>query len=397
MDVGVVGGAYREESLDPVVRRLGGSGVRAARILRALGALTTLHTCADTASGDELQMLAAVYDVDLATVARDGDLGYVYPTPVHAALRDGSATGQPLHVDSDVVVGFGMVETTWTARADRVVVDPQHSNVADLLGRVSAPHVAVVLNEHEARRLTGKTDLTDAATELLAPTVDVVVIKRGARGGLVVSAAGTEVYGVVPTSSVDPIGSGDAFTAGFAHAWAVERIDPLSAATFASRTAAAHSLAGLPGFSQDTLTAIKTPTTFPLNIDPTVYLAAPFFSVAERALVRVVEDAVSHLGVRIFSPLRDIGVGGDEVAQQDIDALSRCDSVLAILDGGDIGTAIEVGWATREGIPVVGLAEDPADHSWTMIRGTGGRVTADLSSAVYGAAWAALLRATERT
>ena len=395
MDVRVVGGAYREESLDPVVRRLGGSGVRAARILRALGTPTTLHTCVDASCVDELQMLATVYRVDLATAKRDGDVGYLYPTPVQPALRDGNATGQPLHVDSDVVVGFGMVETTWTARAGRAVVDPQHSNVSDVLSRVAAPHVAVVLNEHEARRHTGRTDLIEAATDLLTTAVEVVVIKRGARGGLVVSPAGTEVYGVVPTLTVDPIGSGDAFTAGFAHAWAVERADPLTAATFASRTAAAHSLTGLAAFSPDALATVGTPTVFPLGVDPTVYLAAPFFSVAERALVRIAEDAVPHLGVRVFSPLREIGVGGDEVAQQDIDALSRCASVLAVLDGGDVGTAFEVGWATRQGIAVVGLAENPADHAWTMIRGTGGRVTADLSSAVYGAAWAALRRATE--
>jgi hypothetical protein len=395
MKISVVGGTYREESLDPVVRRLGGSGVRAARILSALGVHITLHTCVDAEAVDELQMLASTYSIALAVADRDGALGYLYPTPVQSALREGEAIGRPLHIDGDVVVGFGMVESTWTVSADRAVIDPQHSSVADILTRVTAPHVAVVLNEHEARRFTGRSGLSEAASELLAPGVEVVVIKRGAHGGLVATAAGNEVYGVVPTPTVDPIGSGDAFTAGFAHAWAVESASPLEAATYASRVAAAHSLAGMAAFSQDVLATIATPTVFRADVEPIVYLAAPFFSVAERAQVRVVEDAVQHLGVRLFSPLRDIGVGGDEVALKDLDALSSCASLLAILDGGDIGTAFEVGWATHAGIPVVALAETPNDHAWTMIRGTGGQVTSDLSSAVYGAAWAALRYAAE--
>ena len=392
MDVTVVGGVYDEVCVDPAVHRLMGSGLRAARLLRALGADASLATCVDEATATELGAVAAAFEVPVSTTPRTAPVRYLYETPVHPAIRPGSTGGGPIAADGDVVVGFGMIETEWTARGDRVVIDPQHSEVADLLGRVSAPHRALVLNEHEARRFAGHGDLRIAARHFLELGIDAVAIKRGARGGLVATASGLSAFGAVPTRRVDPIGSGDAFTAGFAHAWAVEAAEPLEAARFASRVAAAHSLEGAAGFNIDVLANVGEPTAYPQDSMPSVYLAGPFFNVAQRMLIRVARRALLHLGVDVFSPLHEIGHGGDEVAELDIAGLERCTSVLAILDGADSGTVFETGWATRANIPVVALAENADDHAWTMLRGTEALVLPDLSSAIYNAAWAALGR-----
>ncbi len=80
------------------------------------------------------------------------------------------------------------------------------------------------------------------------------------------------------------------------------------------------------------------------------------------------------------------------MAAQDMRGLRQCDSVLALLDGEDPGTLVEVGWALRAGIPVVGLADEAGDHAWTMIRGLEAEVTSDLSTAVYHAVWAGIAR-----
>lgn len=111
--------------------------------------------------------MAAAFEVPVSTTPRTAPVRYLYETPVHPAIRPGSTGGGPIAADGDVVVGFGMIETEWTARGDRVVIDPQHSEVADLLGRVSAPHRALVLNEHEARRFAGHGDLRSAARHFL--------------------------------------------------------------------------------------------------------------------------------------------------------------------------------------------------------------------------------------
>lgn len=390
MAVTVVGGTYHEWSIDPASRRLWGSGLRAARLLAALGADARLVTCIDEGTRPELDALAALHGLAVDARSRDRAVRYVYDTPVHPAVRQGDATAEPITVADEIVLGFGMAETTWSVTASRAVVDPQHSPVGEVLGATTADHLALVLNEHEARRMTGEPDITDAAHALLATGVEVIAIKCGARGGLLVTATTTATFGPVPTPNVDPIGSGDAFTAGFTHAWAVKQADPFDAAVYASRVAAAHSRVGASAFGTGVLDGIGDPVTFPPDSVARVYLAAPFFDVGQRAMVRIARDALKHLGVEVFSPLDEIGAGGDEVAAQDLNGLADATAVLALLDGADAGALFETGWATHAGIPVVGYAETSGDHAWTMLRGTGAVVVDDLSTAIYQAAWKAL-------
>lgn len=386
----VVGGTYHERSLDPASHELWGSGLRAARLLEALGASPLLVTCIDDASQRELEAVSALHRVGVDARPRDRAICYSYATPVQPAVREGNATADPISVTSNVVLGFGMAETTWSATASLAVIDPQHSPVDEILAATAADRRALVLNEHEARRMTGALDPEEAARALLAMDVEVVVIKCGARGGLVVTEDESSWFGVVPTAHVGPIGSGDAFTAGFTYAWAIENKEPRDAAAFASRVAAAHSLVGASAFSASVLNRVDAPVVFRSDSDARVYLAAPFFDVGQRAVVRVARDALQHLGVGVFSPLDEIGAGGDEVAAQDLEGLAGAGSLLAMLDGADPGTLFEAGWATHAGIPVIGCAEDPDDHAWTMLRGTGAIVVQDLSTAIYQAAWKAL-------
>lgn len=393
MNVTVVGGAYREICREPSLDRLLGSAVRAAGTLTDLGDDTALVTCIDHDNRPELEVVAHTLGVQISPRPRAGAVTFAYETPLHHPATLGSATAGPIHVDGDVVVGFGMLESAWSAAASMLVVDPQHSAVQDMLQHCTADRVAVVLNEHEARRLTGCPDVAAAAETLLALPVEAVVVKQGAIGGLVASSTGVDTFGAHATDVVQPLGSGDAFTAGFAHAWVGEAATPAEAARFGSKVAAAHSLTGTPQVRQ-ALDLVDGPLPYPTGDPPRVYLAGPFFDLAQRTVIHFVRHALAHIGVEVFSPLHDVGRGGDEVAAADLDGLAGCHSVLALLDGADPGTVFEVGWAAREGIPVVGFADNVDDHGWTMIRGTGTRVVSDLSAAVYGAAWAAVRRST---
>src|SRR6266849_2394718 len=71
-------------------------------------------------------------------------------------------------------------------------------------------------NEHEACRLAGTDDPLRAA-ETLAEKVPLIVMKRGERG--VLARRGSELFEALPpkTESVDTIGAGDSFDAGFLH------------------------------------------------------------------------------------------------------------------------------------------------------------------------------------
>ncbi|MBN7315800.1 nucleoside 2-deoxyribosyltransferase [Mycobacteroides abscessus subsp. massiliense] len=389
MTITVVGGTYREYCVEPAIDRLVGSGLRAAGLLASLGDDVTYITAVDEHSAPEFDAVCASLAVPARTVPRTGPIAFTYETPIHRTTAHGHATAEPLSIQGGTVLAFGMVETTWAVNADTVVIDPQHSGVNDLLKSVEARRITLILNEHEARAAADQSHVEQAALELLGQGVDAVVVKRGALGGLVAHGDTITTFGAIPTSTVHPLGSGDAFSAGFVHAWA-DGADPLTAAQFGSQVAAAHSLTGTPQISRGALDSLGQPLPYPTDATPRVYLAGPFFNTAQRHLIRTIRAALIHLGAEVFSPLDEIGPGGDEVAEKDLQGLQGCQSVLAVLDGADPGTLFEVGWATHAQIPVTGFAEHPTEHTWTMARGTGTTVNDDLSSALYNSVWSAI-------
>jgi sugar/nucleoside kinase (ribokinase family) len=88
--------------------------------------------------------------------------------------------------------------------------------VEDIVGPVLRRCAILFPGEREAQILGGAPD-TEAAVEALFRRypLEVVVLKRGSRGGTVYSAAGREEVPAFRVREVDPTGSGDCFDAGF--------------------------------------------------------------------------------------------------------------------------------------------------------------------------------------
>ncbi len=84
----------------------------------------------------------------------------------------------------------------------------------ELLGLVDL----LLPNESEALRMTRTTSL-DAALDILAARVPLVVVKCGARGAIVQQGSTREHVAPLTVTPVDTIGAGDSFNAGFLHAW----------------------------------------------------------------------------------------------------------------------------------------------------------------------------------
>lgn len=383
----MIGGTYREQCTRPLVSRLAGSGVRAATVLGALGEPVRLVTAVEDEALAEASAVTRPYGVRLEPTTRPGSVAFGYFTPLdRPRISRYDALDPSLVATDDLVVAFGMIGATWTAEAERLVVDLQHSGLDQGWARSRSRHKALLLNSREARNLTGEPDPARALDALLALSgADVVVVKRGTRGAMVAAGGNRIDVPAHETPTVAPIGSGDAFTAGFAKVWGTGDADPVEAARFASRTAAAYVAAG----GVPTPAAVEAPGPTVSDEHGTVYLAAPFFDLGQRWLVQHVYEAMLDLSVDVFSPLHAVGHGGDDVAEKDLAGLRGCRSVLALLDDADPGTLYETGWANANGIPVVGYSQDPALHAWTMLRGTGAEVHDDLSTAVYRAAWAA--------
>src|SRR3546814_14751858 len=75
-----------------------------------------------------------------------------------------------------------------------------------------------------------------------------------------------------------------------------------------------------------------------------VYLAAPFFDLAQRWLVEEARSNLLDMGAQVFSPVHEVGPGpASIVAPEDIAGLEAADVVFAVLNGVDPGTIFEVG------------------------------------------------------
>jgi hypothetical protein len=406
----VVGGSYLEKvavasTLDPGgYEGFAGSGLRAAGALAA--PRVALVTAVDAMTASLAEVTAGGLGVQMTAVERDQPVVFRYFTPVSAPLIDGPSARHtaPLEASDDTVLVFGMVESgERRIEARHVVFDPQRPR--DLSGLdldgISYKHLTVVANARETRALAGGTqDLTAAARQLLATSgAGAVVVKDSGRGCLVASEGVTADpvrVGPHPTGTVWPLGSGDVFAAGFAHA-SEHGADPVEAARVASNSAAwwcgTRRTHIDPRILSGTSISDVLPDTGPeLAIGaepPVVYLAAPFFTLGERWLVETCRSVLLGLGAAVFSPLHDVGAGGDEVAHSDLEGLKAANAVFALLDAWDPGTVYEVGYAHRHGLPVVGYLQGPDDEGTKMLVGTGAELHSDLSSALYRAVWAA--------
>lgn len=216
---------------------------------------------------------------------------------------------------------------------------------------------------------------------------ELVVVKDGPFGATV-HQRGTDSIEVPAyrSDSVFKIGSGDVFSAVFAAHWGERCVDPVTAADFASRSVAqfvAGHVLPVPCSLQSSAVPLRA------RASARVYLAGPFFDLGQRWLIQQAFEAFSDLGVDVFSPLHEVGVGltEDVIAEADLAGLRTCTAVWAALDGTDPGTLFEVGYARALGIPVVALTERMEAENLTMFRGTGCEVVHDFASSIYRTVW----------
>jgi nucleoside 2-deoxyribosyltransferase len=395
----IVGGVYAESCEIPRFNALAGSGLRAAGAIAGATPDLVLHTAIDRATLDDARTIAGGLGVAIARVERDQPVGFRYFTPMSSPSIDGpSAAADAIDAADDNILSFGLIESGLVRLSCRsLTVDPQRPR--DLTGIdlsvAEFERLAIVCNRSEIRALGGDSNPIAAAQAVRARHgAEVVVVKLGAVGAAVVDDDVRRI-GAHPTSSVFPIGSGDVFAAAFARSWGAG-VTAAEAARSASAAAAWWCGTLSPSVPVDVLNgqapAVATiaPEALVGDGDPKVYLAGPFFDVAQRWLVELVRESLRSLGASVFSPFHDVGAGGDEVAVADLEGLNGADAVLALVDGWDAGTVYECGWAARAGIPIIAFGNHFDSEAAKMVVGNGAELHRDLSTAVYRAVWAAL-------
>lgn len=396
----IVGGIYSEHCVRPAWDEVYGSAGRAATAIARFGGDVELHGFVDTDQQYNMASRAALERFKFHPHAIPVGLSFEYlhglSTP---AVLGPLGSTEELKVSAEKVLRFGMIEATAVVDAEYAVYDPQSADAPQSFSAngSKADHLALVLNRNEAGLFIGDHSLSPedlARSVAVKQQAEVVIIKMGPLGALVYDKGSISRVPAYRTERVWKIGSGDTFVAHFALAWMEEGLSAHDAAARASKATAyycdtqGHPSAKL--LASYAATALEPSERYRKGFRPQVYLAGPFFSLAQLWMITEARNALKDLGLRVFSPYHDVGLGSaDDVVQKDLQAIHNCDLVFAIGDGLDSGTIYEIGYARALGKPVVVYVENESTQDKKMMEGSDCRISNDYVSAIYQAAWEA--------
>ncbi len=392
--VDVIGGVYGERCAFPHWDEIYGSAGRAAAALSGHVGEIKLHTVLPDKDVSRIRPIFESFGVDVSHHQSKRLVGFeylhclstptVYPSP--AAIEK----SPDFEVEADVAVLFGMMECSPRVSARVCVYDPQSPSNPKGFRETggAAERLAFVANSGELKRLVGQGGAAGAQLLLEREAAELVLVKQGLDGALVVGQNG--VIGQVPayeTSSVFTIGSGDVFVAAFTLAWGIQNRSPLEAAEYASQAAATYiETAALPIIPADA--AAKSGRQPVYLKGGTVYLAGPFRELGQRALIDEARTIMQQLRMTVFSPVHDIGHGpAEEVVAKDLEAIRNCDALFAILNGSSPGTLFEVGYSVRGEQPVYCVAQNMREVDLKLPYGSGCNVFPDFVTALHHLAW----------
>lgn len=375
----IAGGLYKEICLVPDWSAEYGSGGRAAAAVARLSPGTVLHAYAPTlgSSGqDALEQLGV--ELRLQPSSHGIAFAYFHPlsTPYIEPRRSTIVRHAPIEVSGEAVLRFGFLEGEAIVRANRAVYDPQTSvSPAWFADNDScADELALVLNEAEARALSGRGDVREAATALLQLGARVVVVKCGVRGALVMERGGA--IGEVPayrSERVFKIGSGDVFSSVFALEWAERKQPALLAAERASLSVAAYCASGTLPLTSDALT--QREPVMPKGA-PLVLLDGAVDTIGRRFAMEEARSSLLELGASVVCPALDGPPTSGPISS--VAALVISEGLL-----DDLQPRLQGLEST--GIPIILLDELRATDILTQGRC---KVTSDLTSAIYFTLWA---------
>ena len=399
----ILGGTYYEIVREPQREILLGSGFRAAACLSHFGNVS-FHTYFPkegrlnlTANAEQFRFVLT--DINDSDCARQ----FLYETPLSKPLINKWRTDEfanEIFINvNEPTLRFGMLEREARVIGDRVIYDPQNPQKPQFFdgNGSSAKELAIVANHNEVKALFGGDNYESGIKQYFEEHTEArcIVMKYGPFGARVFTHDCSVVN--VPayrTRDVFSIGTGDVFSAYFARFWGEENIDPVTAANYASKAVAAY-VSSFGSIQNLTVKALNDLTMRPVKTDKTlsspIYLAGPFFTMADKLMLKETKYAFHSMDVPFFSPIDEVGIGTPSyVYKGDIEGLENCSAVFANICGLDTGTIYEIGYARAIGKPVVLFAQDCKNKDLTMLCGGGCEVYADFASAVYNCVWDAL-------
>ncbi len=362
-----------------------GSGGRAAAAVSTLSPGSILHTYAEDFDSEGVVSLKKL-GIEMRLSPRPTAIVFSYFHPLsrpHIQPPPDEMECLPkIQVSGDAVLRFGFLEGDAIVDARRAVYDPQtwQNPVPFGANGSTARELAIVLNELELRSATGRDDLKLAALHLMEHQgTEVVVVKRGIRGAMVFERGGRTIS--VPayrSSRVFKIGTGDVFSAIFAHYWAEKGLPAADAADIASRSVAAYCSVGrLP------LTGDEPSKCVPIRFmtPGSVLLEGAVDTLGQRYTIEEARFVLRELGVEVFCPALDGTLN------------TTAKAVLVLADGLDDEVVKNIR-TKASGVPIVVLREGRVQAADALISSTAVSIVDDFASALYFSAWAAAEYAT---
>lgn len=386
-----VGGTYYEQCIHPRWEQLFGSGLRGAIASCSIVDDVRFYTRVGKEFRDDLEYLTSDNGIvcDYHLCDRTVTFKYFHPLSSPSVVGEHVFGGDITHVDADVVVRFGALDHDYVVKGKKVVYDPQGEVKRVFSDNGStAERLAVVLNDRESREFSCSKDVSGRAKDVCNIfNAEVVVIKCGPLGAFVYYLNEVKSIPCYNSGNVFSIGSGDVFTSIFSCYWASKNVDPFLAAEYASRAVSHYCSTRDLNFSDEGWMSKGSPV-YP--IQGKVYLAGPFFDVSQRWLVEDLYNAFKHHDIDVFSPLHHVGFSNSfkNVALLDLQGLDESDVVFAILNGHDVGTIFEIGYAVAKCKKVVVFYQGNINSDdLTMINESGCLLFSDLTTAFYNTVW----------
>ena len=303
---------------------------------------------------------------------------------------------EQMYVEEEIVICYGMMESlNPIINANYLIFDPQSEKKPSLIfdNGSTFNHLAIIMNVEEAKKFTNKVNTDLIVKDFFEKTdrLEVLILKDGPFGAYLFYNNMFYHIDAYETENVFKIGSGDVFVAVFGYLWAKEKLEPIEAAQKASLATAMYcnnQLLQINRQDLDDLDLLKKIKIDKTKFDKKIYLAGPFFTMADRWLIEEAKFQLEKFGANVFSPLHDVGFGkSDVVAKEDLKGVDESDILYAVLNDYDPGTIFEVGYAISKGIPVVIFIENKTPINMTMFEGSGCIIESDFSTSIYKVIW----------
>ncbi|WBL43551.1 nucleoside 2-deoxyribosyltransferase [Algoriphagus halophytocola] len=383
----IIGGTYFESCIDPSYNELFGSGLRGAIALSGFNVAINFYTLVGQDAEKLLEEACLAYKINLRRYLSQETFTFYYYHPLSRSyyFPETIALKKIALGSLENVLMYGLLEGDFEFKAKSVVYDPQNGRSFSSTGAV-ADKLAYVLNRNEAVKISKLPDdsTIDKIIEELVRIegANIVIVKDSVFGAYVWDGKEITPINFYRSDRIWPIGSGDVFASVFAYNWLIKRLMPKEAAINASLQTSNYCNSKL-------LPLVENLEKFPISIPgkKRIYLAGPFFSISDRWVINEALQALQDFRQDVFSPFHSLGVSNDfEIAKKDLQEISSCDVVLAILNVLDSGTLFEIGYARAQNKEVVIFSETISERDLFMLVGSECKLIDDFATAIYIAA-----------